>query len=347
MNVKKQPRLIGALILLLGLGIVGCDNSESTDNEDFASLEVQDLYNAVESELQMTTDQQHRFARALQSQDRRNREPGFLWIVADSLAQTLTDEQKAELIERTGALEGPGLFRGLAGFPGSGGYYGFGGFMGASRRFGDAPIDKILDLTEEQIAAIHELHSAFREDAKALKDELRDGSISRQDFLSAMLDLHEALRADIAAVLTDEQKAQIEEFHAQRQAEFDAFREAVAAVRDEVLGLTPEESEAFDQILMDHLDAREVLHEQFLEGEIDRATLQSEIEALQEVKDAALQALLSEAQYEVVQIHDALAVRLGRRGHHGGPDVAGNGSQVRNGNGGNNGNGNGNGNRHG
>jgi len=92
MNVKKQPRLLGALILLLGLGIVGCDNSESTDNEDFASLEVQDLYNAVESELQMTSDQQHRFARALQSQDRRNRAPGFLWIVADSLAQTLTDE---------------------------------------------------------------------------------------------------------------------------------------------------------------------------------------------------------------------------------------------------------------
>ncbi len=339
MNVKKQPRLLGALILLLGFAFVGCDSSESTDEGDFASLEVQDLYNSVESEVQMTSDQRRRFAQALKSQDRRNREPGFLWIVADSLAQTLTDEQKAELIERTNALEGPGLFRGLAGFPGSGGYYGFGGFMGASRRFGDAPIDKILDLTEEQVAAIHELHAAFREDAKALKDQLGDGSITRQEFLAAMLDLHEALRADIADILTDEQKAAIEEFHAQRQAEFDAFREKVAAVRDEVLGLTPDESAAFDEILMDHLDAREVLHEQFLEGEIDRETLESEIEALREVKDAALQALLSEAQYEVVQSHDALAVRLGRRGHHGGPVVAGNGNESRNGNGGDNGNG--------
>ena len=336
----KQPRLIGAFILLLGLGLFGCDSTDTSDG-DFSSLEVQDLYNSVTSELGMTDPQQRRFANALAQHDSRRREPGYLWIVADSLAKTLSDEQIEELLSRTAPMEGAGVFRGLAGFPGAGGFYGLGGFKGASNRHGESPLDEALDLTDEQVEAIHAIHEAFRADVRALRTALRNGEITKEEFLQSIIELHAALKEAVSDVLTDEHKAIIEDFRGRREAAFMQFRDDVIAVRDEVLGLTPEESDAFNAILQDHLDAREVLLEQFQDGELSLEMLQSEIDALNDVKDEALQALLTDEQYLVVQIHDALAVRMGRRGHHGGPDPNGNSNGTRNGNGGINGGGHG------
>jgi Spy/CpxP family protein refolding chaperone len=314
----KRPHILGAFALLLGMGIVGCDSSDSPDGE-FASLEVQDLFNAVSSEVDMDSEQRRRFAHSLGQHDRRSREPGFLWIVADSLADALTDEQKEKLLGRTAPMERNDSFRGLSGFPGGGGFYGLGGFKGGSSRHGDSPLDEALGLTDEQSDAIHDLHETFRSDAKALRESLKNDETTREEFLQAVKDLHAALKDALDAVFTDEQKETIAEFRARREADFLAFREEVIAVRNQVLGLTEPESETFNALLQDQLEAREVLHEQFQDGEIDLATLRTEIEALIAFKDETLEALLTEAQYEVVQIHDALAVRMGRRGHRGGP----------------------------
>lgn len=323
MTIKlKELRLLGVPVLILGLVLTGCDSSDTSEG-DFSSLEVQDLYNTVTSELQMTGGQEGRFAQALAQHDRPNHEPGYLWIVADSLADTLTDEQIDELLSRTPPMEGAGVFRGLAGFPGGGGFYGLGGFMGGSGRFGDSPLDEALDLTDEQTLAIHEIHRSFRAEVKALRESFDSGEITEDDFIRSLMDLHAGLKEDVANVLTDEQKTILQEFRDSREADFLAFRDEVNAVRDEVLGLTESQSEAFNAILEDHLEAREVLLEQFQEGEISLATLQSEIDALNEAKDEALQALLTDEQYLVVQIHEALAVRMGRRGHHSGPGPSG------------------------
>lgn len=318
-DTKKQSWIVWPLLVAFTvLALVGCDSTE-TSQGDFQSLEAQDLYNAVTSELGMTTQQQGRFENALAQQDRRGRDPGYLWIVADSLANTLTADQIDKLLARTAPMEGAGVFRGLAGFPGGGGYYGLGGFMGGSGHNGESPLDQALDLTKEQTQAIHDIHQTFRADVRALRVSFDNGEITRDEFLRSLMDLHVALKDDVYNVLTDEQKAIIADFRNGREADFLAFRDEVIAVRDEVLGLTESESEAFNAILQDHLEAREVLLEQFQDGEIDLTTLQSEIDALNQTKDEALQALLTEDQYLVVQIHDALAVRMGRRGHHVGP----------------------------
>jgi len=220
----KQPHLIGAFILLLGLGLVGCDSTDTSEG-DFSSLEVQDLYNSVTSELGMTDPQQRRFANALARHDSRRREPGYLWIVADSLAKTLSDEQIEELLSRTAPMEGVGVFRGLAGFPGGGGFYGLGGFKGASNRHGESPLDEALGLTDEQVEAIHAIHEAFRADVRALRTALRNGEITKEEFLQSIIELHAALKQAVSDVLTDEQKAIIENFHGRREAAFMQFRD--------------------------------------------------------------------------------------------------------------------------
>jgi Spy/CpxP family protein refolding chaperone len=299
--------------------IVGMSACDSSDTSDFESQEIDALYESVSSELSLTTSQSTRLAEALFRHDRSDRSPGYMWTVAAELSEVLTAEQIASLIERTRSIDGNEPFRGLRGFPGAGGYYGVGGFMGGSGRHGQSPADEIIELTEEQRQAIRAIHEDFRERMKALRDEREAGTSTDEELLREIRSLHHEMRAELDAVLTDDQKAALEEYRRDKEAEFAAFREEVNEVRDAVLGLSAEESEAFDAIMADQLSAREVLFEQFQAGDLELAEFQDEVQALHEARDAALEALLTESQYEIVQIHEALAVRMSHKGHHGRP----------------------------
>jgi Spy/CpxP family protein refolding chaperone len=299
--------------------IVGMSACDSSDTSDFESQEIDALYESVSRELSLTTSQSTRFAEALFRHDRSDRSPGYMWTVAAELSEVLTAEQIAGLIERTRSIDGNEPFRGLRGFPGAGGYYGVGGFMGGSGRHGQSPADEIIELTEEQRQAIRAIHEDFRERMKALRDEREAGTSTDEELLREIRSLHDEMRAELDAVLTDDQKAALEEYRRDKEAEFAAFREEVNQVRDAVLGLSAEESEAFDAIMADQLSAREVLFEQFQAGDLELAEFQDEVQALHQARDAALEALLTESQYEIVQIHDALAVRMSHKGHHGRP----------------------------
>jgi len=317
MNTTTWKRtLTGLFLALFAITMAACDANSNADDE-FDTLEVQDLFTSVSSELSLTTSQQAQFAASLKNHDHGDRTPGYLWIVADSLSQTLTDEQKAELLSRTPFMEGADMFRGLHGFPGGGEYYGVGGFMGASSHHGMSPEDVVLNLTAEQQTQLQAIHDTYRTEFKALAEAHRGGTITDEDFITQMRALHEAKRADIEAVLTADQLAALADFRADREADFEAFRAEVKVVRDNVLGLTASESETFDNILADQLEAREILMEQFQAGDLSPAALNDEIEALMAAKTEALMALLSDGQYEVVQIHDALTVRVGKKGHRG------------------------------
>jgi hypothetical protein len=313
MKSKKLRLILG---LFVAVGLAACDSSDLED-EELSSVETASLYQEVSSELDLTSDQQNRFRNALAQHDRPDREPGFLWIVADSLADTLTDEQKQELFERTVNMERPFPFRGLLGHPGAGGFYGAGGLLGARRHHGESTLEDELNLTEEQQAELRSIHESLRESMRALKDQLDAGAITEDQFLAEILDLHEQKREAVDAVLTDDQKAALESFRQDRESAFEQFRASVHEVRDEVLGLSATQSEGFDSILQDQMEARELLVEDLKSGSITVAEFQTEVEALIEATDAALRALLSDAQYEVVQIHRALAMRVGRRGHKG------------------------------
>ena len=300
--------------MAMGALISACDSTEAT-NGDFETNEVQDLYTVVVSELDMSSEQQAQFSRALAQHDHSDREPGYLWIVADSLADTLSDEQKQALFYRTDAYEGFHPFRGLRGTPGGGGYYGFGGLRGAMGRHGESGADSAIDLTEEQQDAIKTVHEGLREQLRGLKDAHDAGELSNGEFVNALVNLHDQRKDAIDDILTDEQKDALEDYRAEREADFEAFREQVLDVRDDVLGLTQEESDAYNAIFQDQLDLREVLMEQFESGELTLSQLREEVESMRAATIDALQALLTEEQFEVVQIHAALVIRVGMRGH--------------------------------
>lgn len=316
MNRLTQHHLLAGLLLLAcTFSLTACDSA--TDEGAFDSEEVAFLYNSLSQELSLTASQQAAFSKTLARHDHRDRSPGFLWIVADSLQKTLTPEQLERLLSRTRSMEDDDDFRGLHGFPGSGGFYGVGGVRGGSGQHGISPLDEVLNLTDDQQAEIQAIHQDFRDQVRALLQTKRDGTISNEDFLAQLQALQEAKQTALGAVLTDEQKAALEAFRADRAASFEAYRAEVIAVRNTVLGLSTDEADALGALFSDQLDAREVLVEQARAATLSREAFRSEIEALLAATDKALQALLTDDQYEVVLIHNALSVRIGRQGHRG------------------------------
>lgn len=300
--------------LVMGTIISGCDSSEGV-NDEFETAEVQDLFTVVSTELELTADQQSRFKNSLRQHDHRDRVPGYLWIVADSLAETLDDEQKDALLNRTDAFEGFHPFMGLRGTPGGGGYYGFGGLRGAFGGHGESDADGAIDLSEDQRDAIKALHEAKRAEMKVLRQQHKDGLLPDAEFVQALLAMRDDTENELDAILTESQKEALAQFRTDSEADFLAFREAVWAVRDEVLELTEVQAEAFSGIIEDQLDMREVLMEQFQMGDITLAELRREVEELRATNLDAFKALLTVAQFEVVQIHAALVIRVGMRGH--------------------------------
>lgn len=303
-----------ALVFILA----ACDSN--TTNENIDDPELAQLSVAIGDEVSLTSDQQRDFEESLARHggNRFNREPGFLWTVAADLQASLTDEQKAELFAGTEDAEDGLSFRGLLGFPGSGGRYGLGGFMGGSRRHGISPMDSELNLTEDQETALTDIHTRYREQFRALADALNNGEIGQDEVLSQLLTLRDAKQAEVLDVLTDEQEALLEEYRAEREAQFEEYRQQVNDVRNDVLGLTDEEAEAIDALYEEQLATRESLIEQLQAGTLTVTDFQAEIDVLETARQELLAGLLSELQYEIVQIHDALSVRSGKFGHRGG-----------------------------
>ncbi|MFC2085579.1 hypothetical protein ACFLRO_00030 [Bacteroidota bacterium] len=327
MKTSTKVQKLGLICAFIAVGtfISACDSSELEDG-DFETTEVQDLYSVVSSELALSSNQQARFQNTLRLHDGGDREPGYLWRVADSLAQTLSADQKERLINRTDSYEGFHPFQGLRGTPGGGGYYGFGGLRGAMGQHGESGADAALNLTEEQQDAFKAAHQRGRAAMNTLRERHRNGELTNEEFVAELVRHREQMREMLRTILTAEQIATLEDYRLEREAEFEAFRTAVWEVRDEVLGLTAEQSAAFNALLEEQLNMREVLMEQFEAGEITREGLRDEVDALRSIHVEALQALLSEEQFEIVQIHAALIIRVGMRGHHrmgGGPGQGG------------------------
>ena len=308
--------LLASLFLLAV--VVGCDSNTATD--DVSDPELAQLSALIDEEVSLSSAQEEAFNASLMRNagERGRKTPGFLWQVAADLQETLTDEQKEELFAGTEQAEEGLSFRGLLGFPGAGGFYGLGGFMGGSPRHGVSALDEELALTEDQAAALEEIHTRYRESFKALAESFDNGEITEDNVITQLIALRDAKQAEVMDVLTDEQEAAIEAYREEREAAFEAFREEVNSIRNEVLGLTDEQAEAIDALFEEQLAIRESLIEQLQAGTLSVADFTVEIDALEAARKDVLSGLLDMVQYEIVQIHDALTVRSGRMGHRGG-----------------------------
>ena len=324
---NKVKKLILPISTFLFLAI-GCDNPLLDNAVDLDSHELQDFSSELASDLGLSKSSTKSLNDVLNRHGRggKHREPGFLWKIAGELAVTLTDEEKAHLFEKMDEKDIP-LF---------GGSKGKKGHAGKGRKGGDdfGGIYKVL--TDDQKVTFKAIVTAYKERFKAIHEQVKDGSLSKEDARSQMDALKEAMQAEVDALLTEEQKAQIDQNKADRETERQAYKDSSKAVMVDVIGMTAEQVTAFDEANQEARNAAMALFEQAKNGDIDKDTLREGLKNIFATKNEKMETLFNDDQLEIIKIHKALELRMKK--HRGQKGKKGGGRKGRKGNGGNRGN---------
>ena len=322
-----MKKLILSISTFLFLAI-GCDNPLLDNAVDLDSQELQDFSSELASDLGLSKSSTKSLNDVLNRHGRggKHREPGFLWKIAGELAVTLTDEEKAHLFEKMDEKDIP-LFGGSKGKKGR---------TGKGRKGGDdfGGIYKVL--TDDQKVTFKAIVTAYKERFKAIHEQVKDGSLSKEEARSQMDALKEAMQAEVDALLTEEQKAQIDQNKADRETERQAYKDSSKAVMVDVIGMTAEQVTAFDEANKEARDAAMALFEQAQNGDIDKDTLREGLKNIFATKNEKMETLFNDYQLEIIKIHKALELRMKK--HRDQKGKKGGGRKGRKGNGGNRGN---------
>ena len=176
-------------------------------------------------------------------------------------------------------------------------------------------------MSDEQREAVRAVVQDVRPQAEALVERFRAGDLSDEAFLSEVRELREDAAARLGAALPNEA--------ADRMAQATARHEEATAAREEALGLTAAQKDAYQARALDRLhegrrrpDMRPYLD---AEGHLDRQAFREAMRAQREAarserevrREQAAQ-ILTDEQQDIVAVHRALAGRHGMRGRRGG-----------------------------
>ena len=329
---RKHIRLatLGLVAFLFVFTLAACGDSNFVTNTDDEATpaELSDLAARLSTDLSLSTEQINEVNSLLAVDDKPA--PGHLWTVAAELQKTLTDEQKATLIEtaaerRAAFAEDRQGRRFNRDGQGRGHRFNREG-DGTGRRFqrqGEGRSGFLKDfLTPEQQEAMKALRETQREEMKALVEARQDGSLTDEAFREQAKALREANREAVQDLLTDEQKATLEQKREEMKAKFEERKDAAEAARVEALGLTADQEVALAEMREAHRAEARAVIEQARSGDADREAVRTEIQALREAHKAALADVLTPEQIETTDIHNALMGGIAAR--RGGPKGRGN-----------------------
>lgn len=164
-------------------------------------------------------------------------------------------------------------------------------------------------LTDDQKVTFKAIKVAYKERFKAIHEQVKDGTLSKEDAKAQKDALREALKAEIDVLLTDEQKAQLEQNKADRKEKRKAYRDSTKAVKVAVLGMTTDQLTAFDAAHQEARDAAKALFEKSKNGDIDKDTLREGLKNIFAAKNEKMLGIFDDSQIEIIKIHKALSLR--------------------------------------
>ncbi|GEM_PF-3803887 len=308
--MKRYPLVLLILALtLVAATTTGCEQvtgAAPESEEETLSEDMQSMASMLAADLQMS---EQAVRNMMGKHARQWKQPGFLWYLAATMQQRMSNAEKARLFERTERIrqhQRENRWRKVAAF-----------FRKPAPRH---PAWRILN--DEQRPQFRELLNTYRQQFSDLAEKLRKKEIAREDFLRQAFTLRKQFREDVSQLLTEEQRQALEARRQERKEQRAARMDSVRAAMQHALQLTDERMEQLEALHKRQRETVKALHERFQTGEIDLETLRNELKALHEATDQELQSLLTPEQYETLKIHRALSVIMkqrmqARRAHHG------------------------------
>ena len=316
----KRNLLITSLFITLAFFTAGCENPFALNDEiQLDSPELEMFSSDLENDLNLSDKSVRNLRSALGRHGRggeRDREPGFLWKLAAELQQTLTEEEKNNIYARLEEVKEKGKDRGKDADKGRG----EGADKGRGKKDGGALRVIYSVLTDDQKPQFDAIMEEFRTGMDAIFASIKAGEMTREEAKAEIESMEETMKSAIDALLTDDQKAQLEQMREDRKAEKKAYMEAVRQAKIEALGLTDDQIAAIEAARAETKAAMEALKAQVESEDLTKEEAREAAKAIFEANKTAMDAIFTATQIEIIKIHKYLEMRWRHNKERGGKD---------------------------
>ena len=308
----KRNLLITPLFITLALFTAGCENPFAQNDEiQLDSPELEMFSSDLENDLNLSDKSARNLRSALGRHGRggeRDREPGFLWKLAAELQQTLTEEEKNNIFTKLEEVKEKGKDRGKDADKDRG------------KKDGGALRVIYSVLTDDQKPQFDAIMEEFRSGMDAIFASIKAGEVTREEAKAEIESMEETMKSAIDALLTDDQKAQLEQMRADRNAEKKAYMESVRQAKIEALGLTDDQITAIEAARAETKAAMEALKAQVESEDQTKEEAREAAKAIFEANKTAMDAIFTATQIEIIKIHKYLEMRWRHNKERGGKD---------------------------
>ena len=294
-----------------------CDTLEQASQDDTGVGVTASSANSIVDGLQLSGAEAEIVKEAFARHADEGREAS--WYVAAELQETLSAEQKQALIEKSQARleERKQQTEGMRGRRGT-------------RRQG-ARDSLLSDLTDEQKEQLRAAREATGEKLKALVQERKAGNLSEEELRTQADAIRQSMRESLSGILTADQLEKLDARRekiegergergrragakrAQRRSSTRADGAASEAMID-ALGLTTEQQEQLEALREEQRTefeaAKKEIRDKVKSGNVDREAINVEMKERMEAAKAKTDAIFTEKQRQIIDIHRALRVEL-------------------------------------
>ena len=306
----KRNLLITSLFITLALFTAGCENPFAQNDEiQLDSPELEMFSSDLENDLNLSDKSARNLRSALGRHGRggeRDREPGFLWKLAAELQQTLTEEEKNNIFTKLEEVKEKGKDRGKDADKDRG------------KKDGGALRVIYSVLTDDQKPQFDAIMEEFRSGMDAIFASIKAGEMTREEAKAEIESMEETMKSAIDALLTDDQKAQLEQMRADRNAEKKAYMVSVRQAKIDALGLTDDQITAIEAARAETKAAMEALKAQVESEDQTKEEAREAAKAIFEANKTAMDAIFTATQIEIIKIHKYLEMRWRHNKERGG-----------------------------
>jgi hypothetical protein len=232
------------------------------------------------------------------------RDPAFLWKVSAEMQGKLSNEEKERLFGWMDDNNVPYLY---------------GGGMDAKARRGPGGDRGGMDLRavfavldEAQRESLKSIMDSYRGQMEEVMKKAKDGTIDREAAKAELEALEATMRAEIEALLTDEQRQKLEDMQAGMKQKMEEMRQAAHDAMVSALEMTPDQESGLETINNESGEAQRGLIEKARAEDMSREDLQDALKQLIADRNSKIEALFSDKQIEIIKIYTALGMQYSK-----------------------------------
>jgi hypothetical protein len=232
------------------------------------------------------------------------RDPAFLWKVSAEMQGKLSNEEKERLFGWMDDNNVPYLY---------------GGGMDAKARRGPGGDRGGMDLRavfavldEAQRESLKSIMDSYKSQMEEVMKKAKDGTIDREAAKAELEALEATMRAEIEALLTDEQRQKLEDMQAGMKQKMEEMRQAAHDAMVSALEMTPDQESGLETIKIESGEAQRGLIEKARAEDMSREDLQEALKQLIADRNSKIEALFSDKQIEIIKIYTALGMQYSK-----------------------------------